>query len=59
MYWQVGIKINQECGQVTVHPQALAQSRWTNAIEHVMEMAQALYPDAKVEFDYIKEYDNV
>ena len=24
MYWEVGIKIGDEAGQVTVHPQALA-----------------------------------
>lgn len=58
MYWQVGIKIGQECGQVTVHPQALEQSEWSNAVEHAMEMAQALYPKHRIEFDYVKEYDS-
>jgi len=58
MYWEVGIKIGNESGQVTVHPQALEQSEWSNAIEHAMEMAQSLYPKHKIEFDYVKEYDN-
>jgi hypothetical protein len=41
MYWQVGIKIGQERGQVTVHPQTLQDNEYTSAVEYVMEMAQA------------------
>ena len=44
MYWEIGIKIGAESGQVTVHPAALQQSEWSNAVEHAMEMATALYP---------------
>jgi len=58
MYWEVGIQIGEESGQVTVHPAALEQSEWSNAVEHVMEMAQALYPNLQIEFNYVKEYDN-
>jgi len=58
MYWEVGIQIGAESGQVTVHPAALEQSEWSNAVEHVMEMAQALYPNLQIEFNYVKEYDN-
>ena len=57
MYWEVGIKIGAESGQVTVHPQALAESNYSNAIEHALEMATALYPKHRIEFEYIKEYD--
>ena len=58
MYWEVGIKIGSESGQVTVHPQALAVSDYSNAIEHALEMATALYPKHKIEFEYVKEYDS-
>tara|TARA_A100000172_G_scaffold31088_1_gene18502 strand:+ start:201 stop:395 length:195 start_codon:yes stop_codon:yes gene_type:complete len=57
MYWQVGVKIDSEAGQVNVHPAALEQSRWDNAMEHALEMAQALYPNKRIEFLYIKEYE--
>ena len=40
MYWEVGIKIDSEAGQVTVHPAALEQSQWDNAMEHALDMAQ-------------------
>lgn len=58
MYWEVGITIGNERGQVTVHPQTLQDNEYTNAIEYVMEMAQALYPKHRIEFDYVKEYDS-
>ena len=29
-----------------------------NAVEHALEMAQAMYPKHKIEFDYVKEYDS-
>ena len=58
MYWEVGIKIGQERGQVTVHPQTLQDNEYTNAVEYVMEMAQAMYPKHKIEFEFVKEYDN-
>ena len=57
MYWEVGIKIGDEAGQVTVHPQALAESVWDNAMEHALEMATVLYPNKRIEFLYIKEYE--
>ena len=57
MYWEVGMKIGAERGQVTVHPQALKPSERSNADEHAMEMAPSLYPKHKIEFDYVKEYD--
>ena len=58
MYWEVGIKIGNERGIVNVHPQVLEDNEYTNAIEYVMEMAQAMYPKHKIEFEFIKEYDS-
>ena len=57
MYWQVGLKIGSERGHVNVHPQTLEDSKYDNAIEHALEMTQALYPNHRVEFEYVKEYD--
>tara|TARA_X000001388_G_C2207279_1_gene113649 strand:+ start:878 stop:1057 length:180 start_codon:yes stop_codon:yes gene_type:complete len=58
MYWEVGIKIGAESGQVTVHPAALQESAWDNAVEHVMDMAAALYPKQHIELEWVKEFDN-
>ena len=58
MYWVVGIKIGAESGQVTVHPAALQESAWDNAVEHVMDMAAALYPKQRIELEWVKEFDN-
>ena len=58
MYWEVGIKIGSERGIVNVHPQVLEDNEYTNAVEYVMEMAQAMYPKHKIEFEFIQEYDN-
>ena len=58
MYWEVGIKIGAESGQVTVHPAALQESEWDNAVEHVMDMAAALYPQQRIELEWVKEFDN-
>lgn len=57
MYWEVGITVGVESGRVNVHPQALEESGWKNAVEHVLDMAQALHPNKHIEFDYVKEYD--
>ena len=57
MYWEVGIKIDYERGRYNVHPQALQESQWDHAVQHVLEMAQALYPKSRIEFEYVKEYE--
>ena len=57
MYWEVGLTVGAERGRVNVHPQALEESGWENAVEHALDMAQALYPNKRIEFDYVKEYD--
>ena len=58
MYWEIGITIGNEQGSVNVHPAALQESNSMCAIEHAMEMAQALYPNQRIELNYVKEYDN-
>jgi len=58
MYWEVGIKIGAESGQVTVHPAALQESAWDNAVEHAMDMATAMYPQQRIELEWVKEFDN-
>ena len=57
MYWEVGIKIGAESGQVTVHPAALQESEWSNAVEHALEMATVLYPQQRIELEWVKEYE--
>jgi len=58
MYWVVGIKIGAESGHINVHPHALEQSEWSNAVEHAIELAQAMYPKERIEFEWVKEYNN-
>ena len=57
MYWQVGLNINAERGQTTVHPASLEASEWDSAVEYALEMARVQYPNARIELEYIKEYD--
>lgn len=57
MYWEVGIKMDGVSGVYNVHPQPLAESVWNHAVEHAMDMAQALYPNAHIELEFIKEFE--
>jgi len=56
-YWQVGLKIGSESGQLNVHSDALEQSCYGNAIDHAIEMARAMHPTERIEFLYVKEYN--
>tara|TARA_R110002073_G_scaffold130270_1_gene276944 strand:- start:6 stop:188 length:183 start_codon:yes stop_codon:yes gene_type:complete len=56
-YWQVGLKIGAESGQLNVHSDALEQSCYNNAIDHAIEMARAMHPTERIEFLYVKEYN--
>jgi hypothetical protein len=58
MYWEIGITIGNEQGSVNVHPAALQEGNRMCAIEHAIDMAQALYPNQRIELNYVKEYDN-
>ena len=54
-YWQVGIKIGAESGQVNVHSAALPDASWEYAIEHSMDTAQAVHPTEKIDFFIVNE----
>ena len=56
-YWQVGIKIGAESGQVNVHSDVLEDASWDYAIEHAMDTARAVHPTERIEFLYVKEYN--
>jgi len=56
-YWQVGIKIGVESGQVNVHSDALPDASFEYAIEHAIETARAVHPTERIEFLYVKEYN--
>ena len=56
-YWQVGIKIGAESGQVNVHSDVLEDASWDYAIEHAIDTARAVHPTEKIEFLYVKEYN--
>jgi hypothetical protein len=57
MYWVVGMTVGVQDTAVNVHPASLSHGDWENAVEYAMEMTQSLYPDHRVELDYVKEYD--
>jgi hypothetical protein len=52
MYWEVGIKMDGVSGVYNVHPQPLPESSWNHAVEHALDMAQALYPQAHIEHEH-------
>jgi hypothetical protein len=56
--FHVGLSVDNESGVVSVSDTILCDGTWEEAVETAMDMAQALYPDAKIEFDFCKEYDN-
>ena len=58
MYWEVGIKMDGIGGVYDVHPQPLEQPIWNHAVEHALDMAQALYPDKHIELEFVKEFDS-
>ena len=57
MYWVVGMTVGVQDTAVNVHPASLNQHGWESAAEYAMEMTQSLYPNHRVELDYVKEYD--
>ena len=57
MYWEVGIKMDGISGVYNVHPQQLDQPVWNSAVEHALDMAQALYPQSHIELEFVKEFD--
>jgi len=56
--FHIGLSVDNESGVVSVSDTILSDGTWEEAVETAMDMAQALYPDAKIEFDFCKEYDN-
>lgn len=56
-YWQVGLKIGAESGQVNVHSDALPDASWEYAIEHAIATARAVHPTERIEFLYVKEFN--
>lgn len=58
MRWEVGLTVNGVEGVYHVLRQDLDISIWDNAVEHAMDVAQALYPDEHIELDFVKEYDD-
>ena len=57
MYWEVGIKMDGISGVYNVHPQPLDKTVWSSAVEHALDMAQALYPQSHIELEFVKEFD--
>tara|TARA_Y100000033_G_scaffold46575_1_gene51173 strand:+ start:252 stop:440 length:189 start_codon:yes stop_codon:yes gene_type:complete len=60
MYWVVGMTVGVQDTAVNVHPASLSEHGeygWESAVEYAMEMTQSLYPNHRVELDYVKEYD--
>jgi len=58
--YEVGLTVGAERGVVSVDSIMLTDGHtWEDAVQTVLDMAQALHPDAQVEFDFVKEYDSV
>ena len=55
--FHVGLSVDNESGVVSVSDTILSDGTWEEAVQTAMDMAQAIYPDAHIEFDFCKEYD--
>ena len=61
--YEVGLSVDNQKSIVSITYAMLGLSapvatQWEEAIQTAMDMAQAIYPDARIEFDFCKEYDN-
>ena len=57
--YEVGLTVGSERGVVSIDSIMLTDGHtWEDAVQTVLDMAQALHPDAQVEFDFVKEYDS-
>lgn len=57
--YEIGLTIGAERGVYNVDSVMLRDHHtWEDAVQTVLDMAQALYPDKQVEFDFVKEYDS-
>ena len=55
-YYHVGLTVDGEHGIVKVDDTYPPVKDGNSAINYVIELAHAVYPDSKVEFDFIKEW---
>jgi len=57
--YEIGLTIGAERGVYNVDSVMLRDHHtWQDAVQTVLDMAQALYPDKQVEFNFVKEYDS-
>jgi len=57
--YEIGLTIGAERGVYNVDSVMLRDHHtWEDAVQTVLDMAQALYPDKQVEFNFVKEYDS-
>ena len=57
--YEIGLTIGAERGVYNVDSVMLRDHHtWEDAVRTVLDMAQALYPDKQIEFDFVKEYDS-
>ena len=55
-YYHIGLTVDGEHGIVKVDDTYPPVKDGNSAIEYVLRLAYAVYPKAKVEFDFIKEW---
>ena len=55
-YYHIGLTVDGEHGIVKVDDTYPPVNDGNSAIEYVLRLAHAVYPKAKVEFDFIKEW---
>ena len=53
-----GWAIDKQKGVVSVLATFLETSSWENAVQFAIDLAQQEHPDAQIEFEFCKEYDN-
>jgi len=61
--YEVGLSVDNQKSVVSITDAMLGLSspvatQWEEAVQTAIDLAQDKYPDARIEFDFCKEYDN-
>lgn len=57
-HYEIGLSVDKQKGVVSVLDTYLETSLWEEAVQFAMDLAQQEHPDAQIEFEFCKEYDN-
>lgn len=56
MFWEVGMDVGSTPWSMNVYRSQVTNRR--DAIEYALDIAEKIYPDQRISFNFVKEYDN-